>query len=93
MKKTRTPYGALDYILNPKEENVVDYAKSTEDTIVVKFGAYARIITCGKNLVFEEPIEVIECGIEESFDILNAQYNKLTEINGVEPFKRCVYSN
>lgn len=93
VKKTRTPYGALDYILNPKEENVVDYAKSTEDTIVVKFGAYARIITCGKNLVFEEPIEVIECGIEESFDILNAQYNKLTEINGVEPFKRCVYSN
>ena len=93
VKKTRTPYGALDYILNPKEENVIDYEKSTEDTVVVKFGAYTRIITWGKNLVFEQPIEVIECGIEESFDILNSQYDKLKEINGVEPFKRCVYSN
>ena len=37
VKKPYKPYGCLDYLYTLKRKNVIDYKKSTDDKLVVKF--------------------------------------------------------
>ncbi len=90
VKKAYKPYGWLDYILNPKKDNVIDIEACGEDKLYVKFKKYTRIITFSKNLVFEEPIEVFECEKGEVFDLVNHYIEELGGIDDV--FKKAVYS-
>ena len=92
MKKAYKPYGWLDYILNPKKENVIDVKVDGENQCYVKFDSYARIVTFSKNLVFEEPVEIFECSKEEIFDLVNYYVEMLGLVNGSGVFKKAVYS-
>ena len=82
VKRCYKPHGWLEYMLNPKKENVID----------VKVDGYTRIVTFSKNLVFEKPVEVFECSKEEIFDLVNYYVEKLGLVNGSGVFKKAVYS-
>lgn len=82
----------MGYILNPKKNNVIDIEAGGEDKLFVKFDKYTRIVTFSKNLVYEEPIEIVECEKREVFDLVNHYTDELGRVNGSDIFKRAVYS-
>lgn len=92
VQKPYKPYGWLDYMLNPRKDNVIDIENGDKDKLFVKFKKYTRIVTYSKNLIFEEPIEVIECEKTEVFDLVNHYVEEFGGIDGSDVFKRAVYS-
>lgn len=86
---TYNAWGCLDYILNPKLKNALD----SEDGFV-KFKKYTRIVTCSKNLRYEEPIECLTATtFEEIYIVIKNFTNQFKQKYGYIPFKRSFYSN
>lgn len=94
VQKPYKPYGCLDYLYTLKKKNVIDYEKSTDNKLVVKFDKYTRVITSGANLVYVSNDECTEVEYDEDgvLSIINEFVEEFTGIHGYKPFVRKHYS-
>ena len=94
VQKPYKPYGCLDYLYTLKNKNVIDYEKSTDDKLVVKFDKYTRVITSGANLVYVSHDECTDVEYDEEgvMCIINQIVEEFISIHGYEPYVRKHYS-